>query len=372
MSLIRRLSKPVWSEAQSNQRATSRLPAHRRLRTLRIEGLESRHALSAVPLTAEVPTPATTDVVAAAIARPTLDLNGDGIVDAVWRNANTGLNVGWIYDNTGAVTSTRIVGGDLNWAIEDVGYFNSDAVSDLVWRNAAGSTVIWLMGADGSVLSAGFIGGDAAWRLEASGDYNGDLLDDVVWRDSTGGGNVMWLMNGTSPTSQTAIGGNLTWRLASTSADYDSNNDGRTDLIWTNTAGAKVLHRMNGPAILSASVLSVDPLADLVGTGDFDNDGNQDLLWRNRPATVVPGIVVGWKMNDGTVLSTTVLGGNLDWAVNNTVDANGDGTRDIIWRQASTGGTVVWIMGGFTPVANSVLGGDSIWALIRRPGVHPA
>jgi hypothetical protein len=372
MSLVRHLASCIGTPATRPCLPHPSGCRRRRSRPLGIEGLESRHALSAVPLAAADPVPAIPDAAALVALRPAVDLNGDSIVDAIWRNTATGMNIGWLYDATGTVTSTRLLGGDATWAIEDVGDFNADAVSDLVWRNTSGSTVIWLMQADGAVASAGFVGGDATWRLEASGDYDGDSRTDIVWRDSTGGVNVMCLMNGITPAAPQMIGGDALWRLASTAADYDSNADGRTDLIWTSTVGKKVLHRMNGGTILSAALLSSDDNADLAGTGDFNGDGKHDLLWRNTPGTEVPGIVVGWLMDDGTVVSLTVLGGDLSWAVNNTADVNADGKTDILWRNAATGGTVAWIMNAFTATDHAVLGGDATWALLRRPGVHPA
>jgi hypothetical protein len=341
----------------------------RRPSRLAIEGLEARHALSGMPLTA-YDAPAGAEALSA--AGSAIDLNGDTIVDAIWRDTTTGLHVGWLYDSMGAVTGTRILGGDATWAIDDVGDFNGDAVTDLAWRNTAGSTVIWLMEAAGGVLSEGFVGGDASWRIEGSGDYDGDTRDDLVWRDSTGGATVMSLMNGLTATTTQFIGGNASWRLVSTSADYDSNADGKTDLIWRSAVGKFVMHRMDGTTVLSAAVLSSDDNVSLAGTGDFNGDGRHDLLWRNSLGTVVPGIVVGWLMDDGTIISTTVLGGDLTWAVNNTADVNGDGRTDILWRNATNGGTVAWIMNAFNVLDNAVLGGDAVWTLIRRPGLHAA
>lgn len=355
----------------AGQPAPARSRRHRS--RLGAEELETRRVLSAAPVMPVVDaTAADADIAVLVALRPALDLNGDTIVDAIWRDTTTGLHVGWLYDADGAVTSSRLLGGNTDWAIEDVGDFNGDAVTDLVWRNAAGSTVTWLMQADGALLEAGFIGGDATWRVEASGDYDGDLRDDIVWRDSASGITIMWLMNGVTPTAGQAIGGDANWRLASTSADYDSNADGKADLIWTSSTGGKVLHRMNGTTVLSAAVLSTDQGADLAGTGDFNGDGRHDLLWRNTAATEVPGIVVGWLMDDGTIISTTVLGGDLSWAVNNTADVNGDGKTDILWREAASGGTVAWLMNSFNVLTSVVLGGDTTWTLIRRPGVHPA
>lgn len=341
---------------------------HARRSSLALEALEPRHAFSATPLAA----PAMAGPAVAAAMQPAVDLNADGICDAVWRDTVTGLHVAWLYDSSGAVASSRLLGGDADWSLDDLGDYNGDAVTDLAWRSVTGSTVMWLMQADGGVSAEGFIGGDATWRLEASGDYDGDSRTDVVWRDAASGLSVMCLMNGLTPTLQQAIGGSDVWRLASTAPDYDSNADGKTDLIWTSTSGAKVLHRMNGATVLSAAVLGSDTAADLAGTGDFNGDGKHDLLWRNTLRTMVPGIVVGWLMDDGTVVSSYVLGGDLSWAVATTVDVTGDGTTDIIWRDSTTGGTVAWIMSGFVAIDHQVLGGDAIWSLVRRPGVHPA
>lgn len=357
---------------QSRGRGTaSTAPTTPRRRRLAIEGLEPRYALSGMPVTGlEVPVAASFELASA--AGSAIDLNGDTIVDAVWKDTTTGLHVGWLYNAEGAVTSTRILGGDASWSIDDVGDFNGDAVTDLAWRNSDGSTVIWLMQADGGVLSEAFVGGDATWRIEGSGDYNGDTRDDLVWRDSAGGATVMSLMNGTTATTTQFIGGNAMWRLNSTAANYDSNADGKTDLIWRSTGGANVLHRMDGTTVLSAAWLGTDQGAAVAGTGDFNGDGRHDLLWRNGLATEVPGIVVGWLMDDGTIISTAVLGGDLSWAVNNTADVDGDGKTDILWREATTGGTVAWIMNAFNVLDDVVLGGDTVWTLIRRPGVHPA
>lgn len=248
--------------------------------------------------------------------RPPIDLNGDAIVDAVWRNATTGINVGWIYDAAGVVTSTRVLGGDASWTIEAVGDFNGDAVSDIAWRNLAGAVVLRLMAADGATLQASVIGGDATWRLE------------------------------------------------STAADFDANADGMTDLVWRQAGGASVLWRMNGLEVMSSAILPSVPSSTIVGTGDFNADGRHDILWRD---TV--GNVDGWLMNDGAIIFTSFLGGGATWSVQDTADVNGDGKTDIVWRE-STGGTVVRLMNSFTVLGATVIGGDTTWSLLRWPGPH--
>jgi hypothetical protein len=54
----------------------------------------------------------------------------------------------------------------------------------------------------------------------------------------------------------------------------------------------------------------------------------------------------------------------LVWTVEQLRDTNGDGLSDILWRNSSTGTTVVWRMSGFTRVAAEAIGSvNSDWQL---------
>jgi Ca2+-binding RTX toxin-like protein len=73
---------------------------------------------------------------------------------------------------------------------------------------------------------------------------------------------------------------------------------------------------------------------------DFNGDGTSDILWRNAS-----GVVAIWEMGDGYRTGTTAFadpGGT--WGISGVGDFNADGTSDILWRNAS-GVVAVWEMG---------------------------
>jgi cyclophilin family peptidyl-prolyl cis-trans isomerase len=305
-------------------------------------------------------------VLGAAGPRPTIDLNGDGLLDGLWRDAASGIVVGTLYDASGTMTGTRILGGDADWTIGAPGDFNGDGVTDFVWLQASsGLGVMRIFNADGSVRSADVIGGSTEWGVEASGDFDGDGRTDIIWRHHASGVVVMWLMNGAASKQQTLIGGDTSWRLVATDSRFDVNADGNTDLIWRDAVtGTHIVKRMAGASELSATVLGGSPDWEITATGDFDGDGYSDVLWRQAST----GSVVQWRLVDAVLQQSAWVGGSLDWSVVATEDADGDGRNDIIWRQASTGVNVARLVDGSLQGASVILGGDQNWSVLRRPG----
>ena len=72
-------------------------------------------------------------------------------------------------------------------------------------------------------------------------------------------------------------------------------------------------------------------------------------------------------MNNATIASnfTVYPGGNSNWTI--AGDYNGDANADILWREGSTGQTLVWLRMGPTGISSSASihpGENLVWAVV--------
>jgi FG-GAP-like repeat len=124
----------------------------------------------------------------------------------------------------------------------------------------------------------------------------------------------------------------------------DHKGDGRTDILWRNTATQNVASWQvgaNGTAIQSyTGLLPVSTAFKFLASADLDGDGRAEVLWRN----VVSGDLVAWKLSpDGTsVAATVVLGAAaLEWE-SPGVATLPSGQKTIVWRNTITGIVTLW------------------------------
>ena len=136
------------------------------------------------------------------------DFNDDGRQDVLWRNSD-GTLAEWLM-NGSTITSSqaltsqgKAVKPDSSWSIAGAGDFNGDGMSDLLWRQSGtGSLMEWQM--NGSQIAASqaitfqgqSVTPDASWSMVEIGDFNGDGKSDMLWRQSSTGQVQEWLMNG--------------------------------------------------------------------------------------------------------------------------------------------------------------------------------
>lgn len=107
----------------------------------------------------------------------------------------------------------------------------------------------------------------------------------------------------------------------------------------------------------SASTVTLLQVKGEPGMGDFNGDGRKDLLLRDTTT----GQTVMQLMNGTTGIGTTTLMTNAGWIATHVADLDGDGKSDIVWRNATTGATVVWLMNGASMVSAAWLSSDSNW-----------
>jgi hypothetical protein len=104
-----------------------------------------------------------------------------------------------------------------------------------------------------------------------------------------------------------------------------------------------------GGVLLALSVAMTD--AGAAGRRDYNGDGSSDLLWSNAKT----GATVMWLMNGGSTVGRATLPTDPEWSVMSYGDFDGDGKTDLIWRDAATGRTIMWMMDGTAFARGAIL-----------------
>src|SRR6185503_10858972 len=91
------------------------------------------------------------------------------------------------------------------------------------------------------------------WTIAATGDFNADGKSDILWRD-TAGNVATWLMDGAAVSSYSASGSaSATWTVSGVG---DFNGDGRADILWRDTAGNVSIWLMDGHTLISSTIIA--------------------------------------------------------------------------------------------------------------------
>ena len=296
------------------------------------------------------------------------DFNGDGHSDILWRSS-TGYITEWLSNPDGSFTQNNANAGtgaaDNGWQVVGSGDFNGDGRVDLLFRNTtSGYVTEWLGTSTGGFTDnsahAGTGAADNSWQIASTGDFNGDGITDILWRNSTTGYLTEWLgtSNG-SFTDNSAHAGtgaaDNSWQVAGTG---DFNGDGIDDILWRNTTTGYVtewLGTSNGSFsdnVTHAGTGAADNSWKIAGVGDFNGDGTSDILWRNATS----GYVTEWLgSTTGAFSDNSAHAGNgaadNSWQVVSIGDFNGDAVDDVLWRNTTTGYVTDWLgspTGAFT------------------------
>ena len=137
------------------------------------------------------------------------DVNG-GIL---WRDAAGDIAL-WSVQN-GQVTSSSGLGTVTgNFVVQGVGDFNGDGSIDILWRDTnSGALSIWFTNGTQVTSAAAVSTLPSNWNVAQIGDYNGDGECDILLIDSAGD-LAVWLMNGATVSSSLPVANvGTTWQV---------------------------------------------------------------------------------------------------------------------------------------------------------------
>ncbi len=94
------------------------------------------------------------------------DFNGDGSIDILWRDTNTGTLSIWFTNGT-QVTSGAAVGTlPSNWSVAQIGDYNGDGNSDILLIDSIGDVAVWLMNGAAVSSSVGISKVGTTWQVQ--------------------------------------------------------------------------------------------------------------------------------------------------------------------------------------------------------------
>ena len=181
-------------------------------------------------------------------------------------------------------------------------------------------------------------------------DLNGDGRSDLVWQNTASGDLGAWLMNGATLSSSIANGSLPAGTAAIAIGDY--NGDGYADVMSVSAANVYLSLGSGSGGLASPVSVSTRPPAgwNLAGAGDVNGDGKADVVWHN----IASGEIYYWLMNGASIAggqgASYLPVGSIALAV---ADFNGDGRVDVL--STTSQDTRVSIMG-----ANGVYGAATV------------
>lgn len=302
------------------------------------------------------------------------DINGDGKPDLIITNA-ADLTVSVLLNSTtpGAVNTTfaapqNFPTGAVPYSVS-VADINGDSLPDLIVANDLDNTVsVYLNttvpGSNTVTFAAPqtFATGSAPYSVTVA-DLNNDGRPDLVVAD-TGGSTVSVLVNLTVPGSMTAaFASQQTFATGGTPhavTAADINNDGKIDLVVTNSNNNTVSVLLNTTAPGATTVGFDAPQSfttgtepDSVITGDINGDNLPDLIVANAGDNTVSVYLNTTAPGAGTASFTSQqsIPTGTDPEAVTVADVNGDGRQDVIVANASD--NTVSVLENATPAGST-------------------
>src|SRR5439155_100917 len=106
------------------------------------------------------------------------------------------------------------------------------------------------------------------------------------------------------------------------------------------------------PALRGGSDAFIIKIRSAAVTIDFDGDGKADILWRNTNTGDIPPFLVSLLPAPRRAFIPSILTTRRAAGV---IDFDGDGKADILWRNTSTGDNAIFLMNGFTLTSSALI-----------------
>lgn len=195
----------------------------------------------------------------------TADFNGDGKIDLLMINDSTRAVEIWQMNGTQVQSKSQVGTIDDGWHFARTADFDGDGKSDLLLLNDSTSgAAVWLM--DGAQVTAksqiGTVNTAGGWHFADVGDFNGDHKSDLLFTNDSTKGLAVWQMDGTDVIAKPQIGSVAAGTELHGLGDF--NGDGKTDLLFSQGATSTLsVWQMDGTHIAAASTVgTVNTAAD--------------------------------------------------------------------------------------------------------------
>jgi hypothetical protein len=272
------------------------------------------------------------------------DVDGDGLSDLLWFNAQTSQFAYWISSQQDtshfyARTSYRVFNIAPGYRVSGVGDFNADTRADLVWTSARRDLYLWT--ASGNGFQSSYIGTyPDGWELVGAADVNGDGDADLLWSNAGSCQFGYWLMRGAKRIGSRTMSVACGYRIAaighfqqSTHVDLLWTSDAHDLYLWVGTANG-FRSRQIGSYGSQEHVVAAAEAGDFGGLNVYTEDGAGQFtqyVWRqyfsgDTETMDTFDVVQSFPVADGNYLAAT---GNFDqgneavlvWA-NDTLNAS--------------------------------------------------
>jgi len=174
----------------------------------------------------------------------------------------------------------------------------------------------------------------------------------------TGSGPWNWSCSGSNGGTTATCSANLQAPITSTTPSITWRHQGDGKVSGTTTNGSSI----TGGAQFYQET---NQAWSIVGQGDFDGDGVKDLVWWNSSTGQVYLMLMSspTTVKSGTAIYTEP---NTNWRIVATGDINGDGMTDLIWWNKTTGQVYAMQISGTTVTQGGIIytEPDTDWKIV--------